>query len=215
MSYLPPKILVESVKITNLIHEGGNYQTVVEYAQMEGTNHQYRSVVTVTDIYSIVLVQTLLAALETAQNRTAELEDAATSAKERYEADLQSLRDELSQSNRRLDAVLIAAEDGTLMVSSAILSATELPTTAEISDQEILDTLAAAGPQQDSGSALVGVECYVWGNPEHPEIGVQGPCKIDKFCPEPGAPGYYEVWDKSITGCCFDHARPVALGLPS
>jgi hypothetical protein len=80
------------------IDVGTDKQCAILWDRLEGPQ-RYPHSMACTDIGAIWLVEAMLVEREEHINRIAELEDAATSAKERYDADLQSLRDELEKAN--------------------------------------------------------------------------------------------------------------------
>ena len=93
--------ILDSIRDGYIVHPGDDYQTAIHYDVTEGpSNHPHHLVV--TDAWAILLIRAMLKEREEHINRIAELQDAATSAKERYDADLQSLRDELEKVNRDL-----------------------------------------------------------------------------------------------------------------
>ena len=67
-----------------------------------GPESWYSETMHITDPVAVAVVDAIRRALDEATWKIAELQDAATSAKERYDADLQSLRDELEKANRDL-----------------------------------------------------------------------------------------------------------------
>ena len=100
--------ILDSIRDGYIVHPGDDHQSAIHYDTLEGPDRQWPHHLVVTDVRGILLIRAMLKEREEHISRIAELQDAATSAKERYDADLQSLRDELEKANRgnaRLDAI--------------------------------------------------------------------------------------------------------------
>ena len=84
--------ILDSVREGYIVHPGDDHQTAIHYDTLEGTDRQWKHHLVVTDVWAILLIRAMLREHEEHINRIAELEDAATSAKERYDAEIEKVK---------------------------------------------------------------------------------------------------------------------------